>query len=99
MERTDFSQVTACGECCAGGEKKLDGRCRGCRETDGHCEEWSQSGRCPIHACVQEHGVAFCGVCPLFPCADLEQKIPWNPRIVEHLTALAGKFRQGKHGG
>lgn len=29
---------------------------------DGHCEEWTQSGCCPIHRCAREHNVQmFCG--------------------------------------
>lgn len=32
---TDFSVITACGECCTGCEKKKDGRCPGCIEADG----------------------------------------------------------------
>jgi hypothetical protein len=90
----DFSAVTACGECCTGCGKKADGHCKGCIESDGHCEEWAESKRCPIHKCAREHGVRFCGLCTEFPCAWLPQKASWNPRIVEDLTKLAKLYRE-----
>lgn len=46
------SVITACGECCAGCEKKEKGACPGCIEADGVVPEWAQSGRCKIHACL-----------------------------------------------
>ena len=90
----DFSQITACGECCAGCGKKADGRCEGCIESDGHCKEWAQSRGCPIHKCARRHGVQFCGLCHEFPCKWLVEKVTWNPHIVEDLTGLAGQYRQ-----
>ena len=91
---TDFSTITACGECCAGCTKKAQGLCGGCIETDGHCQEWAQSGGCPIHACTRRHGVPFCGLCSEFPCQWLVEKVTWNPHLVEHQTALAQEYRQ-----
>ena len=50
MEHTiDFSTITACGECCSGCKKKMNGICKGCIEADGYVPEWSDSGRCKIH--------------------------------------------------
>lgn len=40
----DFTTVTACGECCIGCEKKIDGICKGCIEADGYVPEWAGSG-------------------------------------------------------
>ena len=85
---TDFSTITACGECCTGCRKKLDGRCPGCIEADGRVPEWAESGRCRIHACTRDHGVPFCGLCAEFPCAKLPSLVSWNPDIVERMTAL-----------
>ncbi len=84
----NFSTVTACGEDCAGCKKRQDGLCPGCIEADGHVPEWEESGGCRVHACVKEHGVRFCGICPKFPCKRLPQLIHWNPGIVEHLRGL-----------
>ena len=53
---TDFSTITACGECCVGCAKKIEGSCPGCIEADGHVPEWTESGRCKVHACAREHG-------------------------------------------
>ena len=93
-ENIDFARVTACGECCDGCAKFADGRCGGCIEMDGRVPEWQDSGRCQIHACARDHGVQFCGLCAEFPCTELPRKIPWNPQIVEHLTALAAEYRR-----
>ncbi len=92
MDKADFSKVTACGECCEGCEKKKEGQCQGCIESDGHCKEWMNSGQCPIHKCAREHKVQFCGLCAEFPCEELPKKIHWNPNIVEHLTELAKDY-------
>lgn len=94
MPMTDFSVITACGECCTGCEKKKKGICPGCIEADGCVPEWAQSGRCRIHACVREHGVQFCGLCAEFPCGKIPQLIPWNPRIIEHLGALRDEYNK-----
>ena len=89
---TDFSTITACGECCVSCPKKLDGRCPGCIESDGRVPEWAASGRCKVHACTREHHVQFCGLCAEFPCEKLPALISWNPDIVEHMTALRNKY-------
>lgn len=95
MDRqTYFEGITACGENCAGCAKKAAGQCRGCRESDGCCEEWAGTGRCPIHSCVQAHGVLFCGLCGSFPCKELPRLLNWNPNAAEHLAALAEQYRQ-----
>lgn len=39
------------------------------------------------------HGVQFCGICGEFPCRNLSEMVPWNPRIAEHLEELAMKYR------
>ena len=93
-ETTDFSTITACGECCTGCPKKLDGRCPGCIEADGHVPEWAESGRCRVHACARKHGVQFCGLCPEFPCDHLTEIVSWNPDIQEHMTALKNEYRK-----
>ncbi len=36
---TDFTTITACGECCVGCSKKKDGSCPGCIEADGRVPE------------------------------------------------------------
>ena len=91
---TDFSTITACGECCTGCPKKLDGRCPGCIEADGRVPEWAESGRCRVHACTRDHHVPFCGLCAEFPCDQLPSLISWNPDIVEHMTALRNEYRK-----
>ena len=91
---TDFSKITACGECCAECPKKLDGRCPGCMEADGRVPEWAESGRCRVHACTREHGVQFCGLCSEFPCAQLTSLVSWNPDIAEHMTALKNEYKR-----
>ncbi len=85
----DFSKITACGEYCINCKKKESGMCKGCIESDGHCEEWMQSGCCPIHKCTREHNVQFCGLCNEFPCSWLVEKVVWQPNVVKELTELA----------
>lgn len=89
----DFAHITPCGECCAGCGKKAAGECGGCIETDGKCEEWAQSGICPVYACAREHDVPFCGVCPEFPCSHLPMK-RWRPNCEAELRQLAQGWRQ-----
>ncbi len=95
-QEIDFSKITACGETCTRCEKKKDGRCPGCIEADGVVPEWSESGRCKIHACTREHGVTFCGLCANFPCEKAAGLMHWNPRAVEHQTYLRDEFRRQK---
>ena len=93
---TDFSMITACGECCMGCSKKRAGDCPGCIEADGRVPEWEGSGRCKIHACCKEHNACFCGICSEFPCEKLPQMISWNPDIVQHLSSLRDEYiKQG----
>lgn len=89
---TDFSTITACGECCAECPKKLDGRCPGCIEADGRVPEWADSGRCKVHACAGEHHVRFCGLCAEFPCKKLPGMISWNPDIIGKMISLRDEF-------
>ncbi len=95
---TDFSVITACGECCTGCGKKAKGICPGCIESDGRVPEWSQSGRCKVHACTREHGVQFCGLCEAFPCEKLPQMISWNEDIIEHMRRLRDEYRKQEAG-
>ena len=95
---TDFTLITACGECCTGCAKKADGRCPGCIESDGRVPEWAASGRCKVHACVQDHGVQFCGLCGEFPCEKLPVLIHWNPDIIRHLSLLRDEYLKEHHG-
>lgn len=92
-KRIDIRSITPCGECCEGCGKKADGLCRGCRETDGHCEEWAGSGVCPAYACAREHGALFCGVCEHFPCDHLPM-LKWRPDCIRELTELAQQYRK-----
>lgn len=95
---TDFSIVTACGECCAECRKRSDGRCPGCIEADGYVPEWADSGRCRIHACAREHGVRFCGMCAEFPCSRIPSLVPWDPEFVVHMTALRDEYAASVRG-
>ncbi len=90
----DFTTITACGECCVGCKKKEKGICRGCIESDGHCEEWARSKGCPIYKCAKEHKVQFCGICEEFPCNGLKTKIHWRPNVIEELRELAELYRK-----
>lgn len=92
-QKINFATITACGECCEGCAKKLDGRCPGCIAADGHVPEWAESGRCRVHECVHHHHVSFCGLCEKFPCKDVTTIIHWNPDAVAHLTQLAEQYR------
>lgn len=89
----DLSKVTACGECCDNCKHREEISCKGCIETDGYCAMWIESGRCKIHACAREHNVQFCGLCPEFPCADLEKKIHWRENVVDELRTFAENFK------
>lgn len=88
----DFSSITACGECCDGCKKKESGLCKGCIEYDGSCQEWAESGGCPIHKCVKEHNVQFCGLCSNFPCEWVVKKAVWRSNYVEEHRQLAFKY-------
>lgn len=88
----DFTEITACGECCAGCKKKEKGLCKGCIESDGNCQEWAESGGCPIHKCVREHNVRFCGLCDEFPCEWGLKKAAWRPDYAEEHRQLAREF-------
>lgn len=88
-----FTRITACGECCVGCEKKDSGNCKGCIESDGHCEEWAKSQGCPIFKCVKKHYVQFCGLCNDFPCDFMLETIVWRPNVVQELTNLADLYR------
>ena len=89
---TDFSTLTACGECCTGCAKKISGACAGCIEAEGRVPEWAESGVCRVYACVKRHNALFCGLCEEFPCADINKIIPWNADIVAHLTSLRNEY-------
>ena len=91
-QKIDFATITACGECCTGCQKRIDGICKGCIEADGYVPEWAGSGRCKVHECARKHNVQFCGICDEFPCEQLTSTIHWNPDIVGHLSALARKY-------
>ena len=90
-KQIDFTRITPCGECCEGCSKKADDRCHGCLETDGHCEEWADSGVCPTFTCCREHDGPFCGLCPEFPCDHLPM-LKWRSDCVRELTELAEQY-------
>ncbi len=96
----DFAEITACGESCAACAKRADGSCIGCLAADGKVPEWAESGECPVHACCKTHGARFCGMCSVFPCADLERMIHWVPDAVDKHRRLAEQYRaaQRQHG-
>jgi hypothetical protein len=94
LKPIDFTTVTACGECCTGCTKKINGMCRGCIEADGYVPEWAGSGRCKIHECARNHYVQFCGICDEFPCEKLPLIVCWNPNIIEHLYNLAAQYHK-----
>lgn len=87
----DLRHITACGECCEGCRKREEGLCGGCNELQGRCEEWTQSGVCPVYACTRAHGVAFCGICLEFPCDHLPMQ-KWRPDCVQELVKLAEAY-------
>lgn len=91
--KIDFSVITACGECCADCWKQKEGLCAGCREADGYVPEWTESGRCKIHACAKEHKALFCGLCTKFPCEKAESLMPWKRNCLEELSDLAKQYR------
>ena len=92
-DKIDFATITACGECCVGCNKKAEGICEGCIESNGHCAEWTHSNGCPIHKCTREHNVQFCGLCNEFPCQWLVNKVVWRPNVVQELTELAKLYK------
>ena len=92
----NHEHITPCGECCDGCAKHEGGLCRGCREADGRCEEWTGSGRCPVYACCEEHGAAFCGICGEFPCERLPQLLHWRPDCIRELREAAEAFRRSR---
>jgi len=96
MRKTDFIHITPCGESCIRCMKKKNGFCKGCIETSGKCEEWTESKGCPIYQCSAKHNVRFCGLCPEFPCDWLVSKVTWYPDIVRYLTKLADEYRKNK---
>ncbi len=49
-------------------------------------------GRCRVYDCARNHGAAFCGVCPAFPCEGIERMTPWNTEIVRHMEKLADEY-------
>ena len=86
-----IEEITACGECCGGCAKHKNGVCPGCIEADGYVPEWTQSGRCRVHACAREHNAQFCGVCPAFPCGKMAEMIHWKQDVAEHMRSVARK--------
>ena len=86
-----IEEITACGECCGGCAKHRNGVCPGCIEADGYVPEWTQSGRCRVHACAREYNAQFCGVCPAFPCGKMAEMIHWKQDVAEHMRSVARK--------
>lgn len=88
-----FSELTACGECCADCKKKENGFCKGCIESDGNCREWTESGGCPIYKCTRKHNIQFCGLCNEFPCKWVLEKVTWRPEYAKEHLKLAEQYR------
>ncbi len=93
----DFMKITACGECCVGCKKKENDLCKGCIESDGNCQEWAESGGCPIHKCVRKHNVEFCGLCNEFPCEWVLEKVAWRPNYEKEHRQLAKAYNNWKN--
>ena len=91
---TDFTTMTACGECCIGCSKKESGLCPGCIEAQGKVPEWAESGKCKVYACCEEHNTRYCFMCEDFPCENLPKLISWNPDIVGHLSKLREEYKK-----
>ena len=100
MEQSiDFTTITACGECCTGCQKRIDGICKGCIEADGYVPEWAGSGRCKVHECARKHNVQFCGICDEFPCEQLTTIIHWpttGASVLSHPTGMANSLTNGR---
>ena len=60
-------RIAYCGVDCAVCTDFTSGKCPGCRQT-----AWKPDDMCLPVACCQRQGVAFCGACPAFPCADMQ---------------------------
>ena len=90
---TDFTTMTACGECCIGCSKKESGMCPGCNEAEGKVPEWAESGICRIYACCKEHNTRFCFLCENFPCENLPEMMPWKADVVDHFSELREEYR------
>ena len=89
---TDFTTVTACGECCIGCAKKESGTCPGCIEAEGKVPEWAESGICRIYACCAEHNTRYCFLCENFPCEKLPKMMPWRTEVVDQLSELRDEY-------
>ena len=89
---TDFTTMTACGECCIGCAKKESGMCPGCIEAEGKVPEWAESGICRIYACCSEHNTRFCFLCENFPCDNLPAMMPWKADVVDQLSELREEY-------
>ena len=90
---TDFTTMTACGECCIGCAKKESGMCPGCIEAEGKVPEWAESGVCRIYACCAEHNTRYCFLCENFPCGELPKMMPWKTDVEEHFSELREAYR------
>lgn len=59
--------IAYCGVDCAACVDYAEGKCPGCRQT-----VWEEGDACLPVACCRGKGIAFCGECSSFPCADME---------------------------
>lgn len=91
-EVVDFQTITPCGESCTGCKKKTEGLCQGCKESDGHCQEWEQSQGCPIYLCAKRHDAKFCGICSEFPCEFMLRTMVWRKEVVSEMQKLARAY-------
>lgn len=90
---TDFTRITACGECCDSCEHFLSKACKGCIATGGERVWQGRKSVCEICTCCKEHKVSFCGACSEFPCEWLTKKIgEWNPKGIENLQKLREEY-------
>ena len=93
MERmTDFTTITACGECCVGCSKKKDGFCPGCIESDGRVPEWAGSGMCKVHASFEE----LYRELPLRECGYTEEDI--DTALSDDMEKFYSKEKQAQYG-
>ena len=64
----DETRIAYCGVNCADCPDLTGGQCPGCRQT-----EWNPGDEYLPVQCCRNRGIAFCGTCPSFPCAEMER--------------------------
>ncbi len=104
MAHNGFQREGYCGLYCGACPKFLasendtqeDTRCQGCKSAV--VAGWCQT--CTLKACARNKGLAFCGECDLYPCADLQAFIddvryPYHSLVPQDLAAIREKGLEG----